>query len=132
MQASALSNVKVLDVTRYIAGPYCTKLFAELGAEVIKVEKPGEGDPTRKIGPFFKDGPTFEKSGLFFYLNTNKKSITLDLKQSAGRRVFKRLVEETDIVVESFSPRVMSSLGLNYTTLKEINPGLVMASSSPQ
>ena len=130
MQESALSNIKVLDVTHYIAGPYCTKLFAELGAEVIKVESPRGGDGARRIGPFLKNGSAHERSSLFFYLNSNKKSITLDLKQNAGKKIFKRLVKEADIVVENFSPRVMSDLGLDYANLKEINPRLVMTSIS--
>ena len=130
MQENALSGVKVLDVTHYIAGPYCTKLFAELGAEVIKVERPGGGDGARRIGPLFKCGPAHERSSLFFYLNTNKKSITLDLKQNAGKKIFKKLVEESDILVENFSPHVMSDLGLDYAGLKEINPRLVMTSIS--
>jgi crotonobetainyl-CoA:carnitine CoA-transferase CaiB-like acyl-CoA transferase len=125
-----LNGLVVLDATHYIAGPYCTKLLAELGAEVIKVEKPNGGDPARRIGPFFKDAPIHEQSSVFFYLNTNKKGITLDLKQSTGKLIFKRLVKEADIVVENFSPRVMPSLGLDYLTLKEINPRLVMTSIS--
>ena len=118
MRESALSGVKVLDVTHHIAGPYCTKLFAELGAEVIKVERPGGGDGARRIGPLFKYGPAHERSSLFFYLNTNKKSVTLDLKQNAGKKIFKRLVEESDILVENFNPRVMSDLGLDYDGFK--------------
>jgi len=130
MQVSALSDVKVLDVSQGIAGPYCTKLFAELGAEVIKVENPRGGDVARREGPFFNEGPIHEKSGLFFYLNTNKKSITLDLKQATGKKIFKRLVEEADIVVENFGPDVMPALGLGYPDLKKINPRMVMTSIS--
>ena len=86
-----LSDVKVLDLTWYIAGPYCTKLLADYGADVIKVEKPGEGDPARRLGPFLNDEPHPEKSGLFFYLNTNKRGITLNLKSETGKRIFKEI-----------------------------------------
>jgi len=130
MPDQALSDVKVLDLTWHIAGPYCTKLLAGYGAEVIKVEKPGEGDPTRRMGPFFKDDPHPEKSGLFLHLNTNKKGITLNLKSATGKKILKELVSNVDILVESFSPRVMPSLGLDYQTLEQINPKLVMVSIS--
>jgi len=130
MPEQALSDVKVLDLTWHIAGPYCTKLLAGYGAEVIKVERPGEGDPTRRMGPFFKDDPHPEKSGLFLHLNTNKKGITLNLKSATGKKILKALVSDVDILVESFSPRVMPSLGLDYQTLEQINPKLVMVSIS--
>jgi CoA:oxalate CoA-transferase len=130
MPEQALSDVKVLDLTWHIAGPYCTKLLAGYGAEVIKVEKTGEGDPTRRMGPFFKDDPHPEKSGLFLHLNTNKKGITLNLKSATGKKILKALVSDVDILVESFSPRVMPSLGLDYQTLEQINPKLVMVSIS--
>lgn len=130
MPEQPLSDVRVLDLTWYIAGPYCTKLLADYGADVIKVERPGEGDPARKLGPFFEDDPHPEKSGLFLHLNTNKKSITLDLKDQWGKRVIKELVREADVLVEGFSPRVMPSLGLDYQTLEHINPKLVMTSIS--
>lgn len=126
----ALSDIKVLDLTWYIAGPYCTKLLADYGAEVIKIEKPGCGDPARRMPPFFKDDPDPEKSGLFLHLNTNKRSITLNLKTEAGKDIFKKLVKKADIVVENFSPRVMSSLGLSYAELEKINPMIVMTSIS--
>ncbi len=125
-----LSDVKVLDLTWYIAGPYCTKLLADYGADVIKIERPGTGDPARKMGPFLNDEPHPEKSGLFLHLNTNKRGITLNLKTETGKKIFKDLVKKADILVESFSPRVMPSLGLSYETLEKINPKLVMTSIS--
>ncbi len=125
-----LTGVKVLDLTNYIAGPYCTKMLADYGAEVIKIEKPGEGDGARKLTPFYKDNPHPEKSGFFMYLNTNKKGITLNLKSETGRKILKQLIKETDILVENYSPRVMPSLGLDYETLEKINPRLVMVSIS--
>ena len=130
MPEQALANVKVLDLTWYITGSYCTKLLADYGADVVKVEKPGEGEPARRIGPFFKDDPHPEKSGLFLYLNTNKKGITLNLKSGWGKDIIKELVKDVDILVESFSPGVMGRLGLNYEELEKINPKLVMTSIS--
>ena len=130
MPEQALSDVRILDLTRYITGPYCAKLLGDYGADVTKVERPGTGDPARSMGPFFKDDPHPEKSGLFLYLNTNKKSITLNLKSGWGRTVVRELVKDTDILVESFRPGVMEKLGLGYQELKEINPRLVMTSIS--
>jgi len=126
----ALSGVKVLDLTHHIAGPYCTKLLASQGAEVIKVERPGSGDPSRAMGPFPGDQPDPEKSALYLYLNMGKKGVTLNLKSPEGVRLFKELVKDADALVENFSPRVMPSLGLSYETLREINPRLVMTSIS--
>ncbi len=130
MSETALQGLKVLDLTRYIAGPQCTKLLADYGAEVIKVEKPGEGDPSRRLGPFPNDEPHPETSGLFLHLNTNKKSITLNLKSDTGRSMLRNLISDTDILAENFSPRVMPSLGFSYEELEQINPGLVMVSIS--
>jgi len=126
----ALSDVKVLDLTRFIAGPYCTKLLADNGADVVKVEKPGEGDPTRRVGPFLGDDPHPDKSGLFLHLNTSKRGVTLNLKSETGKKIFRELVRRADILVENFSPRVMPGLGLEYEKLESINPRLVMTSIS--
>lgn len=130
MMEQALADVRILDLTWHIAGPYCTKLFADYGADVVKIEKPGEGDPARRMGPFYEDDPHPEKSGIFLHLNTNKRSITLNLKSETGKRIFKGLVKEVDILVENFSPRIMPSLGLDYETLEKLNPKLVMTSIS--
>ena len=126
-----LSGVKILDLPGTISGPFCTKLLADYGADVIKVENPDGGDPTRKLGPFLDDEPHPEKSGLFLYLNTNKRGITLNLETKTGRKIFKKLVEQADILVESFAPEVMHSLGLDYEALDKINPRLVMTSITP-
>ena len=126
----ALSDLRVLDLTHYIAGPYATKLLADYGADVLKVERPGSGDRARRIGPFPKDIPHPEKSGTFLHLNTNKRSMTLNLKSSEGRDIVKRLVEEVDVVVESFRPGKMASYGLDYETLRSVNPRIVMTSIS--
>ena len=125
-----LQGVKVLDLTHYLTGPYATKLFADYGADVIKVERPDGGDPARGITPFFHDKPHFEGSGLFLHLNTNKQSVTLNLKSAAGKKILLDLAKDADILVESFSPRVMPSLGLDYDTLHALNPGLTYASIS--
>lgn len=126
----ALGDVKVLDLTNLVAGPYCTKLLADYGAGVIKVESPGLGDGARRLGPFPCDTPHREKSGLFLHLNTNKQSITLDLKTEAARIVIRELIREADILVESFCPGTMAQLGMAYESLRSINPTLVMTSIS--
>lgn len=130
MGKQALSRLKVLDLSWNIAGPYCTKLLADSGAEVIKVERPSMGDPSRHEGPYPNDEKNIEASGLFAYLNNNKKSITLNLKSEAGKEAIKALVKEADVLVENFSPGVMDGLGLGYESLKEINPKLIMTSIS--
>ena len=130
MPDQALSDVKVLDFTNYVAGPYCTKLLADYGADVVKVERPDGGDRARRMGPFPQDIPHPEKSGIFLHLNTNKRGITLDLKTRAAVNIVRELVKEVDLVVESFRPGTMARFGLDYASLKEINPRLVMTSIS--
>ncbi|MFC1939724.1 CaiB/BaiF CoA transferase family protein [Chloroflexota bacterium] len=130
MSEQPLSGVTVVDLTHYIAGPFCTKLLAGMGAEVIKIERPATGDPARTMGPFPKDSPDSEQSGTFLYLNTAKKSVTLNLKTATGVKIFKKLVKQADVVVENFEPRVMPGIGLGYDTLASIKPGLVMTSIS--
>ena len=130
MVRGALSGVMVLDLTHHIAGPYCTRLLAGMGADVVKVEKPGVGDVARGIGPFPNDEPHLERSGLFLYLNANKKSITLNLKTATGVKIFKELVKDADVIVENFEPRVMLDLGLDHEILSKINPRLVVTSIS--
>ena len=125
-----LSDLRIIDLTHGIAGPYSTKLLADFGAEVIKVEKPGNGDYSRLLGPYPEDIQDIEKSGIFLYLNTNKKSVTLDLGSSKGIEIFKKLVANADIVIESFKPGVADKLGIGYESLKSINPELVMTSIS--
>lgn len=128
MANTALSNIKVIDLTWYISGPYCTKLLADFGAEVIKIERPVTGDPARQIGPFRNDEENVNGSGLFAYLNNNKKSITLDLKTEEGVNMIKQLVATADIVVENFAPGVLERLGLGYEALKKVNPKIVYTS----
>ena len=121
----ALSDIKVLDLTRVLAGPYATMVLADLGAEIIKVELPGKGDDSRAYGPY-KNG----ESAYFMSLNRNKESLTLNLKAPEGKEILKRLVEKVDVLVENFRPGTMEKLGLGYDVLKEINPHLVYASST--
>jgi crotonobetainyl-CoA:carnitine CoA-transferase CaiB-like acyl-CoA transferase len=125
-----LHGIRVIDLTQGIAGPFCTKVFADYGADVIKIERPGGGDPCRGWAPFLGDVPNGENSGLFLHLNTNKRSVVLDLKAAQGKQVFHRLVSEADIVLESFSPGTMTRFGLGYERLSTSKPGLVMTSIS--
>jgi CoA:oxalate CoA-transferase len=126
----AFGSIKILDLTQGLAGPYCTKLFACFGAEVIKVERPGKGDVTRAIGPFPNDEFDIEKSGTFYYLNTNKKSITLNLRSKTGIGVLKRILERVDVLVESYARGGMAKLGLSRKALREINPRIIVTSIS--
>lgn len=130
MSGHALSHLTVLDLSQYIAGSYCAKLMAGFGATVIKVERPHIGEEMRSIGPFFQNEPGLERSIPFLWLNTGKKSITLNLKTETGREIFKQLVCKADVVVENFPPNVMPDLGLSYDALREVNPRLVMTSIS--
>ncbi len=124
----ALSGLKVLDLSQGIAGPYCTKLLADYGAEVIKVEEPRRGDVARSTGPFPGHLPHHEKSGLFLHLNTNKKSVTLNLNPSDGASLCKALAGQASLVVEDLRPGVLQELGLGYKDLAATNPRLVMVS----
>jgi len=124
-------GLKVVEWGNLISAPYCAKLFADLGAEVIKVEKPHTGDKARQHGPFPEDIPNQEKSGLFLWLNTNKLGITLNLETKKGRDILKRLLEDVDVFVENNSPRLMVEFGLDYNSLLGINPRLIMASITP-
>ena len=128
MKEQAFSGLRVLDCSEGIAGPYCAKLLADFGAEVIKVERPGTGDQARAMGPFQGDEPDQEKSGAFFYLNTNKLSITLNLENETGIGIFKELVKDFDVVVESMAPGRLAELGISYEVLKGINAGMVVTS----
>ena len=130
MKEQALTGLTVIDLSENITGPYCTKLLADMGAEVIKIERTGLGDPSRLEGPFPGNKPDLNKSGLFNYLNNNKIGITLDLKTESGIEIAKKIISEADIIVENFKPGVMQQLGLGYETLRDLNPGLIMTSIS--
>jgi CoA:oxalate CoA-transferase len=126
-----LSDVCVLDLSEDIAGPFCTKMLAGLGAEVIKVERPGSGDVSRGAGPFPAHAPDPEQSALFLYLNTGKKSLTLDVCSQTGAVILQQLAQECDILVESFAPGYLEGLGLGYAALERLNPRLIYTSVSP-
>ena len=131
MSDTALKGVSVLEYANFVAGPYCARLLADLGAEVIKVEAPVNGDQSRTRGPHLQDKPHRETSGLFLYLNANKLGVTLNLSSSSGQRIFKDLASQTDILIEDNPPQTLQKLGLDYLQLKAINPRLVMTSITP-
>ena len=118
-----LANVKVLDLSRVLSGPFCTMLLADLGAEVIKVEKPGQGDPARSIGPKV-DG----ESAYFISVNRGKKSITLDLSREDAQQNLKRMIPYFDVLVENFLPGTMTGFGLDYQHVQRLNPRLIYLS----
>ncbi|NLC04690.1 MAG: CoA transferase, partial [Tissierellia bacterium] len=120
-----LENIKVLDLTRVLAGPYSTMILGDLGADIIKVEMPVIGDDARHFGPYMNS-----ESAYFMSLNRNKRSITLNLKTAKGKEVLLEMVKKVDVLVENFRPGTMEKLGLGYEELKVINPKLIYAASS--
>ena len=125
-QDGPLAGVKVLDLTRVLAGPYCTMFLGDLGAEVVKIEEPGVGDDTRAWGPPFAGG----ESAYFLCINRNKKSVTLNLKSNQAVGLLRRLAESADVLVENFRPGTMERLGLGEKELRAVNPRLIYASLS--
>jgi crotonobetainyl-CoA:carnitine CoA-transferase CaiB-like acyl-CoA transferase len=121
-----LDGVKVLDLTRVLAGPYCTMLLADMGADVVKVERPGAGDDTRGYGPPFLNG----ESAYFLSINRNKRSLTLNLKHPEALKLLGGLITTTDVVVENFRPGTMEEFGFGYESAKALNPRLVYCSIS--
>lgn len=130
MPESALEGLRVIDLSQGIAGPYCTKLLADSGADVIKIEPPG-GDYARRLGPFPGDDPNPDTAGLFILLNGGKKSVTLDIESESGRSVLRKLLEGADVLVESEQPGRMAELGLGFDDLKDAHPELVYCSVTP-
>jgi formyl-CoA transferase len=130
-QQRPLEGLTVLGVEQFIAGPYCTMILADAGAEVIKIERPGVGDPRRTIGPYLTaaDGRT-RVSGGFLEYNRNKKSVTLNLQTPEGKEILRRLAATADVLVENFRPGTMGRLGLGYEQLSLLNPRLVYAAIS--
>lgn len=122
----ALDGVRVLDCSQILAGPFCSMLLADMGADVIKIEKPNGGDDTRRMGPPFID----TESAAFLAMNRNKRSVVLNFKEEAGIEAMKKLVEDADIVIENYRTGVMERLGLGYRDLKVINPGILYCSIS--
>src|SRR5713101_5540108 len=123
---SALDDIHVLDLAGEI-GQYCTKLLADLGADVIKIEPPG-GDPVRSIPPFYHDEEGDQTSLYWLNLNTNKRSVTLDIESSEARRALEKLVATADVVVETFEPGYLDGLALGYKGLAKIKPDIVLTS----
>ena len=121
-----LQGYRVLDLSRILAGPYCTMILGDQGAEIIKVERPGTGDDTRTWGPPFAGG----ESAYYLCCNRNKKSIAVDLKAKQGRELVQELAKTSDVFIENFTPGLTKKLGLGYETLRKINPRLVYASIS--
>ena len=122
MPGLALEGFRVLDLTQHLCGPYATKLLADFGADVIKIERPASGDPARRLAPFLKNEPHPERSGIFAYLNTNKRSVTLDLGGVKGRDIFFELLAGVDLVVENFRPGVLEKLGIGFAEIHERCP----------
>lgn len=120
-----LQGLKVLDLTWVLSGPFASMVLADLGAEVVKVERPPYGDQARTVGPFVNG-----ESVYFFSINRGKKSVSLDLRNEAGKELFLRLVEQFDVVMENFTPGTMDDLGLGYETLRQRNPRLIYAATS--
>src|SRR5215208_7590942 len=124
----ALDGLRVIDLTRILAGPFCTMMLGDLGARVIKVEAPGSGDDTRSWGPPFVGPEDDPVSTYYLSCNRNKESITLDLKSTDGKETLARLVRRSDVLVENFRPGVLDRLGFPVARLHELNPGLVVLS----
>src|SRR6202171_2898154 len=121
-----LGGVRVLDLTRVLAGPFCTMNLADLGAEVIKIEMPGRGDDSRSFAPTMPSGD----SGYFYSVNRGKRSVTLDLRTEDGGAIFLELAAKSDVVVENFSPGTMDRFKIGYDRLKAVNPKIILCSIS--
>ena len=126
----ALEGMRVVELGEGVSAAYCARLFADFGADVVKIEAP-DGDLVRRWGPFPGDVPDPEKSGLFAYLNTNKRGVVLDMTRPEGRLALERLVAGADLLIENFHPARARALGLEWEDLERINPGLVMVSLTP-
>ena len=122
----ALEGLKVLDLTRALAGPFCTLMLGDHGADVIKIEIPGSGDDTRHWGPPFIEG----ESAYFMSINRNKRSLTLNFKEDEAKEIFLKLSEDADAIVENFTPGVMERFGLGYDVISSVNPRIIYASIS--
>ena len=125
-ESGPLAGITVIDLTRVLSGPYCTMQLADMGARVIKIERPGKGDDTRGWGPPFVEG----ESAYFMSVNRNKESVTLDFKRPEGRQILGRLIAKADVLVENFRPGALSRLGLDFASLHERHPRLICASIS--
>ena len=123
-----LAGLRVLDLSRVLAGPLCTMVLGDLGADVIKVERPGAGDDTRSWGPPWAEGPAGREAAYYLCVNRNKRSVAADLKTAEGQALVRRLARTADVVVENFAPGTLERVGLGYDELSRDNPGLVFCS----
>ena len=128
---TALADIRVIDLSTDVAGSLCTKMFADFGADVIKVEPPMGGGEVRSLGPFPNGERNPETSGMHLYLNANKRGITLNVESRQGISILRELVATADIVVESFAPGVMAEIGLDFDALEELRPGILLTSITP-
>ncbi len=131
MPYSLLDGLKVLELGGGLSAPYCGKLLADMGAQVIKIETPGTGDSSRQYGPFLNDEPHRERSGLYLYLNSNKQGITLNLETPTGQSILRDLVSQSDALVHNLPVADMEQLGMKYSQLSQTNPRLFMATITP-
>ena len=121
-----LDGIKVLDCSQILAGPYCSMLLADMGADVVKIEKPSGGDDTRRMGPPFLEG----ESAAFLAMNRNKRSVVLDFKHADGVAAMRRMLADSDVIIENYRAGVMGRLGLDYDSVRELNPGIIYCSIS--
>ena len=126
-----LEGVSIVEYGNLISAPWCARILADMGAEVIKIEKPCCGDDSRRLEPFLRDSPGLERSGLFQYLNMNKKGITLNPETATGRKILNQLLKNADVFIENNPPIHMKELKINYKYVKQINPRIVMTSITP-
>ncbi len=131
MTFSLLQGLRVVELGESVSAPYCSKLLADMGAEVVKIERPGVGDQTREYGPFLNDQPHHERSGLFLYLNANKQGVTLDLETPTGQEILGGLLAKSQVFVHNLHPTEMDRLRVDYEALRTHNEQLVMASITP-
>jgi crotonobetainyl-CoA:carnitine CoA-transferase CaiB-like acyl-CoA transferase len=127
----ALDDLRVVEYAEMVSGPMCGKMLSDMGADVIKIEPPGHGDPSRHLPPFAGDSPHPEKSGMFLYLNTGKRSLTLDPTQPSGATIFKQLLSRADILIENHPPGFLARHGLDYDSLHSLHRGLIVVSITP-
>lgn len=130
MPEGTLSDINVIEFANMVSGPYCGKLLADLGADVVKIESP-EGDPARSFGPFPATGSNPEQSGLYLYNNTSKRGITLDLTSLEGLDTLKKLITWADVLIDNHAPSVLENLELSWEVLHQLNPELVYTSITP-
>ncbi|MDP6550152.1 MAG: CoA transferase [Dehalococcoidia bacterium] len=131
MTYALLEGLRVLELGQFLSAPYCGKLLADMGAEVIKIEPPGAGDHARQYGPFLADDPHPERSGFFLYLNANKRGVTLDLGTPTGQGILRELVSRSEVLVHNLHPLEVDRMNLDYGTISRANSSLVMASITP-